>query len=180
MADPTIAKTVVADINAGTDADWRAAFKVDGESFPWLLSEEGPTARKVSDDLYLVRVTILVVSLAGEGMPETFVHEWENADLNIGWGQPTIQGIKFPWLISEDGILYRSPGSTDIPTVELEFFAEHVEGMEVIDGVSPEDGKVRSAEGRVIHRAEVADVLSGASASVSQLSQAVSKLQAEG
>jgi len=149
--EPRFAKTVVADIKAATRKDPRAAFKVDGESFPWLLSEDGPTARKIHD-IYLVSVKILVVSLKDEDLPETFHHEWKNPEQNIGWGQPVIQGIVFPWTITHDGLTYRSAGCKDIPTVELEFFAEHVEGVPLEDATPPADGRFRSADGYVVRK----------------------------
>lgn len=149
--EPRIAKTVVVDLDAATGGEPRAVFKVDGKPFPWFLSEDGPTARKVHD-LYLVSVKILVVSLPGESLPETFHHEWDNPEENIHWGQPVIQGIQFPWTITQEGITYRSAGSKDIATVELEFFAESVEGIPVEDATPPADGKFRSADGYVVRK----------------------------
>jgi len=126
MSEPyRIAETAVADLkNTG-----RAVFCVDGEPFPWLLSQEGPTARKIADDLYLVHVEILPISTTDDDRPESFYHE----GLKDGWAQPVLQGITFPWCISSDGFTYTSRGCRELPVVELEFLCRSVECIPVED-----------------------------------------------
>lgn len=146
ITHPKIAKSAVVDMSR---TEPRGCFRVDDEPFPWWLSEEGPTARKLKDDLYAVHVSIFVVSAEAETLPETFYHE----GLTNGWDQPVLQGIEFPWCITADGFTYSSRGSREVPTVELEFFAESVEGMPVTDETElPDDGRVFSATGCVIAR----------------------------
>jgi hypothetical protein len=143
---PRIAESVVADLSReGLDV-----FRVDGEPFPWWISEKGPQATRLADDLYSVRVSIFGVT---DSLPETFYHEGLSPSDNSGWAQPVIQGIEFPWYISSDGFTYRSGGSSEIPVVELEFFAKSVEGIPIADEAgAPKDGKVREASGYVIAR----------------------------
>lgn len=144
MSEPKIAKTAVADLSKQD----MAVFSVDGEAFPWWISEAGPSARKLADDLYLVHVEIFATITEGDDRVEGFHHgglpDW-------GWPQPIMCGTEFPWCISQDGFTYRSSGST-LPTVELEFFAESVEGMPVTDHEAPDDGKLRMADGRMLRR----------------------------
>lgn len=121
---PTIAKTVVQN-NAYDGHEPKASFCVDGKPFPWWISEEGATAQKLMADLYLVHVNIFCVS--------TFYHEGLEPSDGGGWAQPVMQGIEFPWYISSDGFTYHSRGGREVPTVELAFLAESVQGMEVTD-----------------------------------------------
>lgn len=106
---------------------------VDGKPFPWLITESGPSVRKLGSDCYLVRVEIFVATSSGDTRPETFYHQADGAS-------PVILGQEFPWPISEDGFEYHSGGSTEIPTVTLEFFARSAEGIF-------HKGKLRDATG---------------------------------
>lgn len=135
---PTIAKTVV--FNAE-----EFVFDVDGKPFPWHLPEHPQvSARKITDGLYAVELAFMAVIRDHETSPLSF----EQTE----WDQPFICGIEFPWWIDEDGVKF-TVCRTDISMVELTFFAEHVEGIEVAEATSmPEDGKVREIRGRCIAR----------------------------
>ncbi len=110
---------------------------VDGKPFPWLITESGPSVRKLGSDCYLVRVEIFVVATSSnDARPETFYHGVDGDYL-------VILGQEFPWLISEDGFEYRSGGIAEIPTVTLEFFARSAEGI-------LHTGKLRDAAGHVV------------------------------
>lgn len=138
---PTIAKTVVADLSK----QGKECFCVDGKPFPWWISEEGPSARKFADDLYVVHVEIICTATPGDGRPEGFSHG--GLPTNGNWPQPVLLGEEFPWAISQEGITYRSSGNT-LPTVGLEFFSRSVSGMPVEDADLPEDGTLRDAIGQ--------------------------------
>jgi len=135
---PRIAETVVADANAGDNA-----FMVDGERFPWWISEDGPAARKLADDLYLVHVTIYSVIDYGSAL----VHGALPGPDGGYWAQPILDGVEFPWWISDAGFTYRSSGR-DLPSLELEFFTKSVEGVPVT--AEQYDGKVRESGGNVV------------------------------
>lgn len=146
MSGPTIAKTVVCDLTK-TDKD---VFMVDGKPFPWWIDEKGPQVTKLADDLYAVAVDILVVSATGNDTPETFHHDGFG---NNTWPQPIINGIEFPWYISQDGFTYRA-NCRICPVVELAFFAQSVTGIEIHDEQNQDhtDGKIFDAAGYVIAR----------------------------
>jgi hypothetical protein len=138
---PHMAESVVVDLSR----QGRDMFCVDDEPFPWWVSEEGPFARKLADDLYLVHVEIICTTVTpGDGRPEQFYHE----DLGTGfWPQPVLLGVEFPWWISEDGFTYRSSGH-HLPTVELEFFAKSVEGIPILGEAA--QGKIRESGGNIV------------------------------
>lgn len=146
MGEPRIAKTVVADANAGENC-----FLVDGEPFPWYITEDGPIARKIADDLYQVHVLIYTCLFSGDQL-----HGLHHEDKDITWDNPILSGIQFPWLITQDGFTYRA-SSLDVPSVELEFFAESVEGVPIEDAPLPADGEVRCADGYTIRRTAAAE-----------------------
>lgn len=133
-----IAKTVVQDANAATDEDSKAVFKVDGKSFPWYISEAGATAQRINDYLYLVRVEIFVMG--------TFHH----ADTAEGCEQPIIDGLEFPWRIGQSDITYRANDKGAYVT--LEFYAQSLKGVPVIDAQPPSDGKFRDIHGYIMAR----------------------------
>jgi hypothetical protein len=143
---PRIAESVVVDLSR----KGRDMFCVDGDPFPWWISEEGPQVTRIADDLYSVWVGILGF-LSGHSGDAALTHGGLQGD--EGWPQPVIIGIEFPWYISSDGFTYRSGGSSEVPVVELEFFTKSVEGIPIADEAgAPEDGKVREASGYVIAR----------------------------
>lgn len=97
-------------------------FTVDGEKFPWFISEAGPSAMKLADDLYAVKV-------------EIFAHQGFDNQMSEAspiFQQPMIAGIVFPWFITRDGVEYAHRGG-GIPVVTLSFLTRSVSGAEVED-----------------------------------------------
>lgn len=92
-------------------------FTVDGDPFPWFITEEGPRATRLRDDLYAVHVTVFAQdSFSCDGIQ----------------APPVINGITFPWYLTEDGFTHRSRNG-DIPSVELAFFTTDYFGPDVSD-----------------------------------------------
>lgn len=101
-------------------------FEVDGQPFPWYISEKGPLATRLADDFWRIDVEILALATPTEGM------------LPIGssgrMGEiPVIGGTAFPWLMTEEG-WSMTAGHKQIPTVALGFLAHNVDtNMPVTD-----------------------------------------------
>jgi hypothetical protein len=95
-------------------------FTVDGDPFPWFITEDGPRATRFRDDLYAVHVTVIAQdSFACTGIQAS----------------PVINGIMFPWYLTEDGYTFKTRRG-DIPTVELSFFTKDYCGPGVEDSRS--------------------------------------------
>lgn len=92
-------------------------FDVDGAIFPWYISEEGPRVTQL-DGMYTVEVTIFGVLRDDAGAPSVVS--------DTQYGALEICGLTFPWSITADGLTYRR-SHTEVPTVHLSFFAEHVD-----------------------------------------------------
>jgi hypothetical protein len=104
-----IADSVIADAETKT-------FTVDGEPFPWFITEEGPQATRYRDDLYAVHVTVIAqTSFSSDGI------------IN-----PVVNGITFPWYLTEDGFTYRT-SRRKLPTIELAFFTKDYVGPFITD-----------------------------------------------
>lgn len=104
---PTVAESVAIDDAART-------LMVDGKPFPWPISESGPAAHQLSDELYEVRVEIFAhngFSCAGASR------------------QPVIAGIEFPWYITESGVNYHVSRG-ELPIADLAFMARAVVGID--------------------------------------------------
>jgi hypothetical protein len=95
-------------------------FTVDGEPFPWYISEAGPAVRQIVDGLFEVHVVIFAHD--GFVMPK----------LAGAPASPVIAGREFPWYITEDGVTLTSR-RWDITQVELSFLARDVSGIPVED-----------------------------------------------
>lgn len=92
-------------------------FTVDGEDFPWLISERGPVVKRLHDDLYSVDVEIVLVDKATfDYVP--FVNDWIPVI-------PIIGGVEFPWLLTEDEC-HLTFGRKVVPKLRLAFIARHV------------------------------------------------------
>jgi len=98
-------------------------FLVDGEKFPWHISEVGPSIRRLMDDLYAIKVEMLVTIDEKKGG----IYQ---KDL---FSPPRLGGIGFSWPITEEGFVYRCRGKY-VPTLTLEFFARDVStDIEILD-----------------------------------------------
>lgn len=111
---PDFAERVVVDVDAHT-------FDVDGEKFPWYVSPDGPTVRRLRDDLYEVSVTIFVI--------DKFTSP---GNIQGSSTYPVIDGREFPWYITADGVKFTRAGA-DPAMVELAFLAKHVEAEGIAD-----------------------------------------------
>lgn len=130
-----IADVVVADRSRrGGDC-----FTVDGEQFPWFISEEGPRATPLYGDLFAVHVDIIVLDPDGDN--ESFAADsWH--------GQPVIAGRVFPWYITEDGYCFEV-SRCDCAVVKLAFLAHSIVGIPV-DEAGVEQDKVHELAGFVV------------------------------
>lgn len=84
-------------------------FDVDGEPFPWYITEDGATFRQLCPNLYVVGVTVMVIG--------RFTHHDTE--------QPQLDGVAFPWAL-HGPVTYTTDG-TGISRLELGFLAEHVD-----------------------------------------------------
>ncbi|GJJ23719.1 hypothetical protein [Mycolicibacterium mageritense] len=121
-----IAKTVVyrhrchcdnANVTPAQGQDDEHRFDVDGEPFPWLITEEGATFTRTPSGLYLVGVTIFVLDL--ERYPAEFHH--------APGSQPLIAGREFPWVITGPAVYTYDAYAQHSGHLALTFVAEHVD-----------------------------------------------------
>ncbi|ORA24905.1 hypothetical protein [Mycobacterium aquaticum] len=92
-------------------------FDVDGEPFPWLITEQGAKFTRTPSGLYLVEVTILVLDL--EAYPAEFHH--------APGSQPLIGGREFPWVITGPAVYSYAAYEQYSGHLALTFVAEHVD-----------------------------------------------------
>lgn len=105
-----IAQTIV----YRTEPEYR--FDVDGQPFPWHITEDGAKFVKTPAGLYLCTVTIFPILRNNPQPPCTFQHtEGE---------PPTIAGTPFPWA-GTGTLTYEY--EDHVPTLTLTFIAEHVD-----------------------------------------------------
>ncbi|MCV7174935.1 hypothetical protein [Mycolicibacterium sphagni] len=129
MTSPIVARTVVyrhpcecasasRPLAEGEKPEHR--FDVDGEPFPWYITEDGPRFTRLRDDMYLVHVRIIgILRESGEGFTgNIFQHTYPR--------RIELAGHPFPWVIHEDGITYRS-ARMEAAYVELAFLAESID-----------------------------------------------------
>lgn len=108
-------------LEPGEEAEHR--FDVDGEPFPWHITEAGATFRR-RGELYLVSLTL--VPLLRENN--------EACDVTFGIGRypvltPRVQAERarpFPWALI-DPLTLTQDGGPDIPLLDLTFIAQHVD-----------------------------------------------------
>uniref|UniRef100_A0AAU8GMG2 Minor tail protein n=1 Tax=Mycobacterium phage JustASigh TaxID=3158894 RepID=A0AAU8GMG2_9CAUD len=90
-------------------------FDVDGEPFPWYITEDGATFHRTETGLYLVAVRIIPIHpTTGEYVE--FRHHVHHA--------PQLGTSEFPWLITGP-ITWQSDRGYGV--LELTFLAEHVD-----------------------------------------------------
>lgn len=94
-------------------------FDVDGEPFPYMISPEGPTFTRLSEDWYRVDLTIYPSVVDGDGEAVRIDKAGMGHQLFIG-------GVEFPWAIHEDGVVVRVPRKS-WATIELGFLARSVD-----------------------------------------------------
>lgn len=136
MADPDYAgfknMRFARDVVVKTDP---YSFMVDGDEFPWWLSQRGPLVERVSDGLYTVDVEICL--LDKNEHPGVFPHPY----LAFGYlahassvpNIPLIAGEEFPWLLTGDGWTLTC-GHKQMPKLRVSFYALNVSGdVEIAD-----------------------------------------------
>ncbi|MCG5431222.1 hypothetical protein LV457_02820 [Mycobacterium sp. MYCO198283] len=105
-------------LREGEHAEHR--FDVDGEPFPWHITEDGATFAKHPTGVYLITVTVLAIERSNR-QPVQFAQSWWND--RSRWF--TLGGRPFPWAVAGP-ITYRvDPHS--IGQLELTFIAEDVD-----------------------------------------------------
>lgn len=118
------------------------SFVVDGEEFPWYISENGPHVTKLGNELYGIKVEIYCVDRETKRYLRFEVDSGEK-----GWPPELffIGDREFAWAISDDGFTYEA-SLTIIPTVTLTFFARSVDD----DGWVDDARQVRDIGGTVL------------------------------
>jgi hypothetical protein len=102
-------------------------FTVDGQDFPWFISERGPIITQLADNFYGIEVEIFCI---GRDSKQYLPFTTAGRDGHT----PVIGGVEFPWLIAHDGYTFKS-GCKNIPSVTLTFFAYEVESCRYIEDV---------------------------------------------
>jgi len=92
-------------------------FKVDGEEFPWWVTDRGIRVQRVKDNLYTVKVDILCMGKPDVRQRLTF----SCTDTSF-----TIGDVEFPWMLTNKGVQF-TMGPTQYPAVRLSFFARSVD-----------------------------------------------------
>lgn len=120
-----------------TDGDVEHVFAVDGEDFPWLISDSGPTVSRVADDLYIVAVELLLIVAPPDYRVLDFAYTCEPESYVGGRCSvpfvPVIDGVEFPWLLTDDGCRLKF-GHKMLPELTVAFFAHHVDAnIPVVD-----------------------------------------------
>jgi hypothetical protein len=118
-------------------------FTVDGEDFPWLLTERGPTVSRLRDDLFVVDVEIILLTKdrgetrTGEGAYcDLLSFSWVADAGTIAPAIPIIGGVEFPWLLTMDERVLTF-GHTMLPKLALRFFAKNVIGNSPVEDLRP-------------------------------------------
>lgn len=147
-----------APLDDGEDAEHR--FDVDGQPFPWHISEDGARFTRLLDDFYRVDVDILPILRAkpdnklptgGRLYRDARTKEEARSEevRDSRDGGLFIAGVEFPWVIAEDGIAY-TRSRTTVATITLSFFAESVDtDGEVTDERELDDADICSDTGNV-------------------------------
>jgi hypothetical protein len=111
---------------AGEDEEHR--FDVDGQPFPWHITERGPAFSQLPNGLYVVRLEMFCIPKDASGL---------GSFAQVHGHAPVIGGLEFPWWITEAGLMYRA-SRKELATVQLGFFAESVDADCEIGGVGGE------------------------------------------
>lgn len=132
----------------GHDEVTEHVFTVDGEDFPWYVSQRGPIVTQLGDDWYTVDVEIFLLD---KGTKESLEFSYWPRSLSQGGSSvpyiPVIGGRNFPWTCTDDEITLRFNHKM-IPTLHLKFFARSVDAK----GIEIEDRRPQWAD-RAMYRA---------------------------
>jgi hypothetical protein len=104
-------------------------FQVDGDDFPWPLSERGPIVTRLKDDLFAVDVEIYLLGKK-DGKYEYL--EFGYFPTNMTPFLPLINGRIFPWLLDANGWELKA-GHKRLPQINLTFFTRNITGNYPVD-----------------------------------------------
>jgi hypothetical protein len=102
-------------------------FEVDGEDFPWFITEQGVLGvTQLLDNLFAVKVEI--VCIAKDPKTKKPSESWDMEVRTGGYNgrRLFLDDVEFPWVIAEDGIMVKS-GRTIAHTAILSFLARDVD-----------------------------------------------------
>lgn len=118
-------------------------FTIDGEEFPWLISDRGPVVRQLRDDFYTIDVEIAMV----DKMTFDYLALGDHCPPVV----PVIGGVEFPWLLTDDEC-HLTFGHKVIPTLRLVFIARNVDANIPIEDCrrGPDDEAIYCAGGDLI------------------------------
>jgi hypothetical protein len=113
-------------------------FDVDGEDFPWWVSEKGVEVTQLTDDLFAVKFEILCISK----VYDSDEHRFDNCRVGEGDLPVRLEGyagrrlfigdVEFPWDITGDGVKVECSRRIFL-TVTLAFFAKDVDSNQYIE-----------------------------------------------
>jgi len=105
----------VAIVHTGKCPDCDHIFEVDGEEFPWWITEKGPKVAHLQD-MYAVTVEIYCIDRKTlRDVPFSTTGDHNHI--------PVFGGVEFPWYITQDGYTYHQRDDI-VSYVELTFIAE--------------------------------------------------------
>jgi hypothetical protein len=142
-----IAKTVVirhvchcdsAVVEPDDDAAEEHVFTVDGEDFPWFITERGQIVKRLRDDLYSIDVEIVQLDRATLAtLPFDYTRTEEGCSVP---SVPVIGGREFPWALTDD-VMTLTFGYKVYPTLHLAFYAREVDANIPIEDLrdNPQD-----------------------------------------
>lgn len=123
-------------LDPGEEVEHR--FDVDGEPFPWYITEDGARFTR-RGELYLVEVDILPVKPVG--------HRDDEFAITVRTRRaPLLNGEPFPWATLAGSIRVDAPDDS-FPVLHLTFLANNVDtdgnvtiDAEIVDDEAPEEG----------------------------------------
>jgi hypothetical protein len=128
------------------DAATEHVFTVDGEDFPWYISERGPIVKRLRDDLYSIDVEIYELSKSDK---ECLSFEYRRDDACSVPYIPVIGGKDFPWLLTADEMTLTF-GHKILPMLHLAFFAHEVDANIPVEDCRPDPQDVYCGGGNRI------------------------------
>lgn len=121
------------------------AFVVDGNAFPYLLSESGPVVTRVSDGLFTIGLKILLFRMdTMKTLPISCVAHHSSVP-NV----PVIDGEEFPWLCDDSGFKV-SFSHKEIPSLTLTMYARNVIGNYLVTDTRPPKESLWTQNGGLI------------------------------